>query len=292
MKKGVIDIGSNTVKAFVYEIDEKSIKTITSHRIYTHLYSYIENKVLNSNGINALCNDINSCKSFLRENNCDDIYCFATAALRDSENNNEVIKKVYDKCEVCVDLISGDIEAECDILSMKYAFGLDCALGMDMGGGSAQIFRYDNDEIFFSKSLPLGALKIKTMFVKDKFPTYEEAEKIKKYVLDILSQLPNIKTQIIYAMGGSIVELKKIFDLSCSSITVEMLEKLKDRLEKMPELDEYLKTVAQGREYTVLPAIIALLSIAEYFGANEFFVLENGVREGYLYRKILTQKHS
>lgn len=292
MKKGVIDIGSNTVKAFVYEIDEKSIKTITSHRIYTHLYSYIENKVLNSEGINVLCKDINSCKSFLRENNCDCIYCFATAALRDSENNDEVIKSIYDKCEIYVDLISGGIEAECDILSMKYVSGLDCALGMDMGGGSAQIFRYDNDEMFFSMSLPLGALKIKTMFVKDKFPTYEESENIKKYVIDTLSKLPNDKTQTIYAMGGSIVEIKKIFDISCACITIEMLDELKSKLEKMPELDEYLKTVAQGREYTVLPAIITLLSIAEYFDLKEFFVLENGVREGYLYRKILAQKHS
>lgn len=286
MQKGVIDIGSNTIKAFVYDIDGKSITSVESKRCYTHLYSYVVDGKINDEGINALCRDVNVCNDFLHSNGCTDIYCFATAALRDSENKEEALNAVLTQCNISVDLISGEIEALCDICSMKYVFGVKTALGMDMGGGSAQIFNYNESNIDFCISLPLGALKIKELFVKNKFPNCNENNDIERYVKETLSKVKPISAKRIYAMGGSIVELAKIFNLSDSVITVDMLLDLKCFLEKMPNLDEHLKSVATGREYTVMPAITALLAVAKYFDATEFFVIENGVREGYLYRKI------
>lgn len=284
MLRGLIDIGSNTIKAFVYEVENKKCTVKTSTRFYLHLYSYIYNGCISEEGRNALLDALVDCIKFLDENGCFHHVAFATAALRDSENGIEIIEYLQEKCGVSVEIISGETEALCDMLSMKYQSGVEEALGMDIGGGSGQIFLYDRLGLKKSASLPIGALKVADKFVKNLCPTKDEIISINKYITDCLSDFNGIKKEVIYLMGGSATEIKKLFPMvvNFGDINTDNLKMFFETLSQNNDLELFLRDNAPGRERTIMPACVILLTIAEFFEAKEFVVLQNGVREGYL----------
>ncbi len=284
MLKGLIDIGSNSVKASVYEIENESCNPKTSTRFYLHLYSYISNGSISKEGISDLVNAVDMCLDFLHENECFDCRAFATAALRDAKNGTEIVRLLKDKCGVFVELLSGEQEALCDMLSLSRYSGIKKALGMDLGGGSGQIFLYDENGLTKSASYPIGALRIAEKFVKDYIPEEKEKENIKRYIKDCIKDLDGIKNDTVYLMGGSGNEIQRLFPQITGSCTItpQTLEYFSSVLSGKPDAYDFLKKNVPGRERTILPACSILIAIAEFFGAERFIVLKNGVREGYL----------
>ena len=176
MLRGLIDIGSNTVKAFVYEVENETCCVKASARFYLHLYSYIQNGNVSDIGASKLADIVTACLGFFHEHECLDCHAFATAALRDACNGQEIICFLEKKCGIFVELLSGEQEALCDMLSMSCHTGIKKALGMDLGGGSGQIFLYDEYGLLKSASYPIGALKVADDFVKNHVPSNEEKE--------------------------------------------------------------------------------------------------------------------
>ena len=284
MLRGLIDIGSNTVKAFVYDVEKEKCSVKTSTRFYLHLYSHIHNSVIDNDGKTALLDTVGECLIFLHENNCFDCRAFATAALRDAENGTEIVKLLEKKYSIPVEMLTGEQEALCDMLSMKHQAGIKEALGMDIGGGSAQIFLYDEKGLLKSASLPIGALKVAEKFTKNICPTSDEKEAIKSYVKACINAFSGIKGDKIFLMGGSGTEIKRIFPMVTGSeeITPISLEEFFLTLSQMEDIDCFLRKNAQGRERTIMPACVILIALSEFFAAERFVVLQNGVREGYL----------
>ena len=287
--KALIDIGSNSIKGFIYREYEGGFGYVWSRHLYTRLYSYIDENGLSPDGIEALVRDVAVLISLIRAQGCDEIKLFATAGLRDSVNHDEVLDILERRCGLRAELISSEEEAYCDMTSMRYFSGIDKALGMDMGGGSAQFFLYENDDIEKIMSLPLGALKIKEMFVEGNIPTPPEEEAIRDYVLTTLSAFGEHDSEIICAMGGSIVETAKLTGKTEFPIELSFKElgELKKSLTQRDDLFTYLKEACPGREYVMMPAIISYLAIGEYFCAKKLIALINGVREGYYIRHMM-----
>ena len=287
--KALIDIGSNSIKGFIYEEDAEGFRYVWSRHLYTRLYSFIDENGLRSEGIEALVRDVSILINLIRAQGCAVIQLFATAGLRDSVNHDEVLDILEKRCGLRADLISSEEEAYCDMTSMRYFSGIDKALGMDMGGGSAQFFLYENDDIKKIMSLPLGALKIKEMFVEGDIPTPPEEEAIRDHVLTVLSAFGEHDSEIICAMGGSIVETAKLTGKTQfpMELSFEELRQLKRSLQQRDDLLSYLKEVCPGREYVMMPAMISYLAIGEYFSAKKLVALINGVREGYYIRHMM-----
>ena len=284
MLRGLIDIGSNTVKAFVYEVENETCCVKASARFYLHLYSYIQNGNVSDIGASKLADIVTACLGFFHEHECLDCHAFATAALRDACNGQEIICFLEKKCGIFVELLSGEQEALCDMLSMSCHAGIKKALGMDLGGGSGQIFLYDEYGLLKSASYPIGALKVADDFVKNHVPSNEEKEEIKNYIKNCIEDFKGIKSDAMYLMGGSGTEIQKLFPKVTGScdITAKTLENFFYELSQKDDVCEFLKENAPGRERTILPACVILMAVSEFFDADRFIVLQNGVREGYL----------
>ena len=93
MKIGTIDIGTNSMRLLIAEYKEGKIvnrkKYVNTTRIGQGVDSngYITDEAIERN-INALVEFSNICK----EENCKEVYCMGTSALRDSKNKDVFIK--------------------------------------------------------------------------------------------------------------------------------------------------------------------------------------------------------
>ena len=91
----VVDIGSNSVRMNIYEIDEKSgaFSVISSSRAMLKLISYVENGKLSSDGDGKLFSLLREYLAKANSIPCDKFCAFATASLRSVSNSGKVLGK-------------------------------------------------------------------------------------------------------------------------------------------------------------------------------------------------------
>lgn len=278
---GIIDIGSNTVRLVVYDKRRK----ISNTGIASEILNDTTGGILSSEGIEKLCNMI----EFLKEKAGDiEVYAFATFAFRILKNRDEVKQAILEKTGVEVDILSGEDEAKYDFYGLKSSISKgESGIGVDLGGGSAQIFEFLKGELEFCCSYPIGCRKVKNKFVKHKFPDISEREEIEKYIEEKLAEI-DIKCKKVYMMGGTAKTAAKLYSFLNGNENIDVLktkrlENLITFIEETPE--NVMKNVLKNRYDNIVVGIIIMKKIADICGADEVHIKKCGVRDGYL-RKI------
>ena len=297
MRIGVIDIGSNSIKGFVYLFNDGQIEYIDNKYVYAYLMSYVKDASLTDEGISVLTSSVAQLRSYLSEMGCDAIYAFATSAMRDAKNANAIIKQIMTESSVKIDLLSEEQEAYYDYLSLRYFSDRKCGIGLDLGGGSGQIFTFSERELEQSISLPIGVLRTKNRFVSGEFPKTEEFAEMVEHIQSFIRNAAIFNEQQyehLLMMGGTAVTLFDILKALALAdphddgkrISFDSLEKAKVSLIEMGEACyDFLHEHASGREYTTLPGITILQAIGNYFNIKTIGIYSCGVREGYLLDK-------
>ncbi len=305
MKFGVIDIGSNTIRTVVYETDGAGFQDVLNEKSTAGLISYVQDGVLTPVGIRVLLDALTSAASLCRLTGCDEIHCFATASLRDAGNFPEVAKQVYAETGLTMRLISGAEEAWFDFSGLRHEVADEAGVGMDLGGGSGQIFAFAGDTLTHSVSLPIGCLLLYNRFVGQVMPTKAERKHIKHYVKSELKKAPEIKALghlTLYTTGGTAraaAKLHRALTGGTSGIpgyrlTLEDLETLVRIVDNMGLTGvRLISQTIPDRINTILPGMISLRTVCRYVGAKEIRIVKSGVREGYVWETIMqTSKNS
>lgn len=295
MKYGVIDIGSNTMRCVVYQIEsDNSFHALVNEKEFAEILSYVEDGVLTAEGIHRLCSVLSRMKSMIDETHCEHFSCFATASLRNINNQVQVLQTVKRTTGLDIRLLSGCEEAYYDYMGLQSCIKDDKALGFDLGGGSAQVFYYDDYGIVTSTSKELGALAMYNKFVKGLFPNSKQRAKIANFVsaqLEGSVDLSGKDTKRIYGMGGTARALAKVHrhilgrdgETMGYTLTLDEIEEL-DRAIGMLGMDgiKILNRVIPERLVTFIPGLIVIKSIMSFVGAQELVIVRHGVREGYM----------
>ncbi len=275
---GIIDIGSNTIRLVMYEDGKKLSNTSVTSEI---LHDTVDGHLTNL-GTQKLCDAIKYLKNQAQGY---PVYAFATFAFRVLDNCDEVKKEIFEKTGVSIDILSGKDEAKCDFSALITAIGTDkTGIGVDLGGGSAQIFAFDKENLLFFDSYPIGAKKIKKIFIEEVFPTEDEKEKIKKYIEKYVKRV-EYKSETIYMMGGTAKTALRIYSFIKGTQNIEYIEvkELKDLIEFIKSApEETIKNVLKSRYDNIACGIMAMEEIATHLGSEKIVVLPCGVREGYL----------
>lgn len=275
---GIIDIGSNTIRLVMYEKGKKLCNIAANSEI---LQDTVDGH-LTKEGTQKLCETITYLKN---EAKGEPVYAIATFAFRVLENCEEVKKEIYEKTGVKIEILSGKDEAKCDFAALIKEIGREKnGIGVDLGGGSAQIFTFEKENLLFFDSYPIGAKKIKKIFMKDVFPTEEETQEIKKYIRKYISRVDG-KSEEIYIMGGTAKTAFRIYTYIKGTqdiryIEAKELDGIIEFIKEAPE--EIIKNVLRSRYDNIVCGIMVIKEIAKTFSAERIYVLPCGVREGYL----------
>jgi exopolyphosphatase/guanosine-5'-triphosphate,3'-diphosphate pyrophosphatase len=164
LKIAVIDLGTNTFKLLVAEINRRG-----------QLIPLFKDKIpvkLGEGGINnneishtPFLRGLNAMK-FHKQNidkfNVDKIYAFATSAIRSAKNGKDLVKKIEAETGIDVKIISGKKEAELIYYGVRQAhpMGKKRHLIMDIGGGSTEFVIANDKKIFWKHSFDLGAARL------------------------------------------------------------------------------------------------------------------------------------
>ncbi len=289
MRYALIDLGSNTIKLAVYDINGRDFKQIHYELRYGYVVANIGDGVLTKKGIDTIAEILIYFKGKALSLGAKKITCFSTASLRFIKNRDDVIKRIYDLTGIEINAISGEEEAYYNFLSIKYATGENSFIGADLGGGSCQVICCENGSLKKSVSLPLGCLKLFGQFVKGEFPDKSEKTAIEEYVKENLkgSFSPESVSDSLFLIGGSARTITRILNVGERFSTQLLTALTEDALKNTKEFKETILKLEPKRINTILPGMITINTLAEYLRINTITLIDTSVREGYLIDKVL-----
>jgi exopolyphosphatase/guanosine-5'-triphosphate,3'-diphosphate pyrophosphatase len=298
MISAIVDMGSNTIKLCVYEYSKNCVKILLERKTMAGLANFVKNEKLSNKGVERVCEILKEYQDILNifhiEEN--DIYIFATAPLRNITNTSEVVANIKKCTGYDVEVLSGEEEATLDFIGATKFIYNETGVLVDIGGGSTEIVVFCNKSIKQAISMPIGSLNLYVKYVKEIIPKEEERELIYKIVLDHLkaSGLKQENYETICGVGGTIKAAAKlnnsIFNLPSNNINLEtghiaeLLNLIKNS--RKHTLTPILQNIPD-RIHTIVPGLLILDTIAEYFNSEEIIVSKYGIREGYLYEKVM-----
>ena len=299
-KYAVVDIGANSVRMNIYDIDTKTgaFSVCASARSMLGLAAYARDGALTKDGYGKLFAVL---REFLARANsvpCDAFAAFATASLRGLSNSGRIVADIKMGLGIDITIISGETEAGYDYIAIRHRFP-EMAGGVliDMGGGSTEIVHFDRDSVLHAASLPVGCVMLMKRFTscskKEPFPMERELADIRAYVKETLASHPEFAGigGGAYLIGGTARAAAKLhadgakraFSADGYTFTVAELQKTADAAFcDVRRGGKWIRDAVPDRVTSVIPGLAAYLEIAGYLGLSSFTVSAAGVREGYL----------
>jgi len=121
----------------------------------------------------------------------DQLFPFATSAIRDAANRDDVIERIAQTSGVRLQFLSGEHEARLTYLAVHRWYGWSAGriLMLDIGGGSMEIVLGRDAEPDLAVSLPLGAGRLTRRFLPDDPPSAGQVKRLRRHVRDTLGEV-------------------------------------------------------------------------------------------------------
>src|SRR5499426_2446284 len=186
MRLGVLDVGSNTVHFLVIDAHQGGRPLpVFSHKAEFHLGDHLdERNRLSASVTRQLRAFVDEALQIAEDKSVEELLSFATSAVRDAANRDEVLSKVKDATGMAIRMLPGEEEARLTFLAARRWFGWSSGrlLMLDIGGGSLEIAAGIDEEPDVAISLPLGAARLTRDWFTSDPPRAREVRDLRKHV--------------------------------------------------------------------------------------------------------------
>ncbi len=303
-KKAVIDIGSNTVRLVIYEFFEDGrFREVENVKAVARLRTYLNNdNILGEEGIHILLKILNNFKEVLEFHRIHDIRCVATATIRQSQNQNEIIAQIHRETDISIELLSEEDEAFYGYYAVAQTTPIETGITIDIGGGSTELTYFENKKLVHSFSFPFGVVSLKQQFIKGQRLDEEELSQLQHFIHEQLSTLNWLKDRAvpIVMIGGSARNVAQvnqhqenypIAGVHQYTMTAEQIFSLREQLYSLSIDDlEKVEGLSKDRADIILPAIEVFYQLFQYSNGTYIMFSRKGLRDGLILEE-LNGKH-
>ncbi|MGH3390598.1 MAG: Ppx/GppA family phosphatase, partial [Actinomadura sp.] len=196
MRLGVLDVGSNTVHLLVVDAHQGARPLPAfSHKEQLKLADHLEDgDRLSADGAARLRAFVEEALQIAEDKGVEDLVAFATSAVRDAVNGEEVLASIRADKRIDIHVLSGQAESRLTFLAVRRWFGWSSGrlLVLDIGGGSLEIASGVDEEPDAATSLPLGAVRLTRDWFTADPPPADEVRELRRHV----------RAQIARTVGG------------------------------------------------------------------------------------------
>lgn len=288
-----IDIGSNAVRLQINRPITYDGVTIFKKLQYIRFplrlgTDVFENNEIGDEKFREFVKLMQTFKNMIDLYKVDEYYACATSAMREAENGNALVQAVKAACDLDINIISGDLEAELINRVIALNFQPDEQyLHIDVGGGSTELTLYHGDQKVVSKSFPLGTVRL--LKHSERAETWDE---MLQWILDHKGKVGHL---IAIGTGGNI---RKLYELTNKEkgkyIGLKKLEEELEILKGMPYEERVVNLqLNEDRADVIIPASEIYITIMKKAGAKKIMVPDVGLKDGiisYLYDKNVLNK--
>jgi exopolyphosphatase / guanosine-5'-triphosphate,3'-diphosphate pyrophosphatase len=304
MRLGVLDVGSNTVHLLVVDAHQGAAPLPAfSHKNELRLAAHLEDgNLLSEFGAQRLHEFIDDALSVAEDKGVEEVVAFATSAIRDAVNGDEVLRSIRDRSGIDIPVLSGADEARLTFLAARRWFGWSSGrlLVLDIGGGSLEIASGADEEPDAAVSLPLGAGRLTRDWFGVDPPPPEEVRQLRKHVRTTIAR--EVGGVLRYGVPDHAVATSKTFrqlaritgaapssqgPLVKRSLTHADVTELAGRLPTMTAEERCaLPGVSVGRAPQLPAGAIVADAAMDLLGVSEAAVCPWALREGVILRRL------
>ena len=119
------------------------------------------------------------------------MHAFATSAIREATNGEDVLALVHERTGVDLTVLSGPDEARLTFLAVRRWFGWSSGrlLVLDIGGGSLEIALGSDETPDVAVSLPLGAGRLTRAYLAHDPATADEVKALRKHARATIAEV-------------------------------------------------------------------------------------------------------
>lgn len=194
-----IDIGTNTAHLLLVALPEQReiftpFRILHKEKIATKIgEGGISNGMITQAAQERLFKALFQFKEVLEhyEVKPESVFTIATSAFRSAKNSKSIVEQVKQQTGLCIEIISGEQEAEYIYYGVKTALkiGKGNALIMDIGGGSVEFILCNEEKMLWKQSFEIGAQRLLDRFMKNEIISPEEIQNLNRYLEKTLEPL-------------------------------------------------------------------------------------------------------
>ena len=288
MKKiAVIDIGSNSVRLMFVADGKILYKRLNTTRLGEGLAM---SGVLKEEAIERSAKAVSDFAAQAKAEGAENVYAFATAAVRSAQNGGQFTARVCEYCNINVEVIAGEMEAEIGIMG---ALGEQDGAVVDIGGASTEIIVKKGGQASYKKSVNIGVVRLKDKCGKD----FTALERETETAVGLFGNVP-VDAEF-YAIGGTAttiaaqtlgLEKYESDKVTGAVITIDALRELAESFKKK-SVEEIAKLpcMPKGREDVITGGIVWMLTIMEKLGIDRIIASDRDNLEGYAIKRGLME---
>ncbi|KAB2344374.1 Ppx/GppA phosphatase family protein [Actinomadura rudentiformis] len=304
MRLGVLDVGSNTVHLLVVDAHQGARPLPAfSHKSELKLAAHLEDgDRLSAEGEDLLGAFVDEALQVAEDKGVENVVAFATSAVRDAANGEEVLDRIRERSQVDIKVLSGPDEAKLTFLAVRRWFGWSSGrlLVVDIGGGSLEIAAGIDEDPDASISLPLGAGRLTRDWFTSDPPPADEVRKLRRHVrAEIARHVGEVARYGVpdhaVATSKTFKQLARIAGAAPSSegpfvrrtLRHEALTEWTDKLARITAEERADLPGVSERRASQLPAGAIVADAAmDLFGLTELEVCPWALREGVILRQL------
>ena len=304
MRLGVLDVGSNTVHMLVVDAHPGGQPLPAfSHKVELSLAAHLEpDNTLSAAGEKRLTEVVIDAQRMAEDTGVEDFLAFATSAVRDASNGDEVLARIEERTGAAIRVLSGESEAKLTFLAARRWFGWSSGrlLVVDIGGGSLEIATGQDEDPEAVMSLPLGAGRLTRDWFTADPPPKSEVRALRRHVRAQIAKLVGELRRgggADHAVGTSKTfrQLARIAGAAPSSEGFYVKRYLKhddlslwaDRLSTMKRADRArLPGVSEGRAAQMPAGAIVADAVMDLMGVDRLEICPWALREGVILKRL------
>ena len=186
MRLGVLDIGSNTGHLLVVDAHGGAAPLPAySFKQPLRLAEHLDDDgAVTPAGVAALTDFCAEATRVAEDKGCEEMLGFATSAVRDAVNSDEVLAHVEREAGVSLGVLSGEDEARLTFLAVRRWFGWSAGrlAVFDIGGGSLEIAAGTDEAPDVAWSLPLGAARMARLWFGGERPDEAAVRRLRREI--------------------------------------------------------------------------------------------------------------
>lgn len=301
MKVAVADVGTSSSHLLIAQTEgENGYRVLDALKDTTRLGEYLAaDGTLTAEGEDRLASALTRFRELALGAGAPEVRVYATSALREAPNGAAVAERMRERTGIYPTVISGEREGELTYLGVAHSVDLagDNVL-LDLGGGSLEFVRGNEQRPQKVLSLPLGSIRMTRAFVPDGVGKPAQVKALRQEVRRQLAPHQQTfqagpGTRFILSSGTAEAAAEAISTLrgegggiNGMQFTLTELGDLLNRVtatkpgarHKLPGLERRLGTIVAG--------LTVLHTALDFLGAGLVTVSEGALREGMLLEEL------
>lgn len=300
---GIIDIGSNTVRLAVYQLSANgAYRVIDQGRFAARLSQRMgADGMLSDEAIDELTDVLRNYRRLCQVHGASRIRAVATAAIRQSANREQIVKRLRDATGIEIEILSGEDEARIGSQAMLATMDIEDGFVIDIGGGSTEISLLLNRELQFAVSFPFGCVNASSRFslgpdtvsasaLADIQSFVEQQLKQEKWI----GEHPGLP---VIGLGGTMRALAKLqqreadyplpllhgYEMREADVAARLQQLAAVGVEKRKKLPG----LSKDRGDVIVPGVAILLAVIRHLASSKIVVCGAGLRDGLFFETCL-----